>query len=234
MWRIGSKLLPSARFRLLKGTHGALVAALPAGERATAKGFHMTAYAHSVAAGPKAVFCDFPLDRAAHLRDDDQAQDKLMSSDSATLVLLNGSTVLCEPTPAEASEAPLALCKLSPLREHHSRAMEPLLFLGVSSKGAPYFAAQASETAQGSPPQEGATWVELRKHSADLTSADSSLAAAAHGVLAWHKSCAYSEETGKEMVPGQAGWARMESSSGRCACLKCFFSQSAISSCLVK
>lgn len=175
----------------------------------------MTAFAHTSATASKPVFCDFPLDRAGHIRDDPQAQAKLSDSDNAILVLLNDSTVLCESAAKDASEA-LTLSKLCPLREHQNRVKGPLLFLGVSNDGAPYFAAQASEASQDSVPQESMSWVDLRKHSGDLAGADASLAGTAHGVLAWHKSSAYSAETGKEMVPGHAGWSRLEDSTNKC------------------
>ena len=179
----------------------------------------MVAFAHTSATASKPVFCDFPLDRAGHAREDQQAQAKLSGSDHAILVLLNGSNVLCE-SAAKGSAESLKLSKLSPLREHRDRVQEPLLFLGVSkSDGAPYFAAQAATASQDSFPAEGMSWVDLRKHSGDMTGADASLAGTAHGVLAWHKSCVYSEETGKELTPGHAGWARFEDSSSRCDAL---------------
>lgn len=88
--------------------------------------------------------------------------------------------------------------------------------MGISDTGAPYFAAQAAEGSEGNVPMDSMSWVDLRKHSGDLTGPDASLAATAHGVLAWHKSCCYSEDSGKEMVPGHAGWARMEDPASKC------------------
>lgn len=179
----------------------------------------MGALTHTSATASKPVFCDFPLDRAGHAREDPQVQAKLSGSDNATLVLLNGSNVLCE-SAAKGSSESLLLSKLSPLREYQDRVQEPLLFLGISvDDGAPYFAAQTTQASQDSFPRASMSWVDLRKHSGDLNSADASLAGTAHGVLAWHKSCVYSEETGKEMTSGHAGWARFEGSSSRWAVL---------------
>jgi hypothetical protein len=219
MWRASKHLLPCTRFRLLKLGQGAVAAvSSPATHPRAASEASMTSFAHTGAPSSKPVFCDFPLDRAGHLRDDPHMQEKLSSSDNAKLVVLNGAQVLCQAATKDAPEA-LAVSKLTPLREYRSNLKEPLLFLGISQDGAPYFAAQASDANKDNFSKDVMSWVDIRSRSGDFTSADSSLAATAHGVLAWHQSSTYSEETGKELVAGHGGWARMEDSNSKCALL---------------
>lgn len=167
----------------------------------------------------KPVFCDFPLDRAGHVRNSAEVEAELQQLDNAVLVLLRDGEALCQSeATGVSSEATLALVKLFPLREHRGHVQQPLIFLGKSKDGAPHFAAHSDQ----SPPiAEGMSWVDLRKDSGKIVPADAALAGTANGILEWHRSCKYSEVTGQPLVPGQAGWARIDESTSKYARKKC-------------
>jgi NADH pyrophosphatase-like rudimentary NUDIX domain len=157
----------------------------------------------------KAVFCEYPLNRAGHVRDRPELEAELQNQDSATLVLLKDGAVLCRD---HAGAAP-TVQRLAPLRDHRELVQQPIIFLGLSTDGAPHFAASIGKTQL---PGADVTWVDLRKNSTQLEPADAALAGTAHGLLAWHRSCEYNEESGGPLVPGHAGWARVDESSKKC------------------
>ena len=140
------------------------------------------------------------LDRAAELRGDPAALERLARSPGARLVLLGTEGPLFE-GPEEAPR--LARMPLGGGIEAVA-AGAPVVFLGRDGDEGIW----AASAVEGTPPGEGRRWAELRSVMAGLSPRDAELAATAKAVLGWHASHGFCAACGARSGPAQAGWRR--------------------------
>jgi NAD+ diphosphatase len=136
------------------------------------------------------AFAGATLDRAAHLRGDDEAE-RLRRLDTSRAVLVGPDQDV-----ALADTRTLSLISLAALPSD-----APLTFLGLDRSGAAMFAYDASDRGD-------AQFVSLRALAAELDAAEAALAAYAVGMVAWHRVTRYCGRSGHATVVEAAGHRR--------------------------
>lgn len=169
------------------------------------------------------VYCSYPLDRAAHLRTE-EAQATLRQGDNASLILVNNGAALCMKTAQTATTQPadegipgVGLASISPARLFVDQCwLEQVVFLGIDQTGSPVYAGHTNSEDITLPDGfENAVWLDIRKNSTSMCAGDAALAGTANGLLQWHKTNIFSEDTGEHAAAIDAGWARKSMSSTR-------------------
>lgn len=167
------------------------------------------------------VYCSYPLERAAHLRTADH-QSKLQQDENAELVLLYNGSALCTKSSQMAhgrgDVETVGLAALKPAKDFiREDWVEHIVFLGIDkAEGTPVFAGHTGCQEVPLPDAfQSAEWLDIRKNSVLMSRSDAALAATANGMLQWHLSNVYSEDTGEQAASIDAGWARTSPSSSR-------------------
>ena len=170
------------------------------------------------------VYCSYPLDRAAHLRTE-EAQANLRNRDSASMILLNNGSALCTKGGKDDSNERIGqsaldifLASVSPARLFMDQAwVQQIVFLGVDRTGSPVYAGHTDSKEITLPDDfKDAEWLDIRTFSVSMCTADAALAGTANGMLQWHQTNVFSEDTGDRAACIDAGWARKSASSTRC------------------
>ncbi len=141
------------------------------------------------------AFCGDPLDRADHLRRDDQAIAALRMLPTARFLVLDDLK-------------PILSADGNTLN-WTSRSNTPdglLLFLGLGADGAPHFAV---DDTSGATPANGARTVDPRRAAALLTPADSAILAQARSLLDWHRRHGHCANCGAPTIIAKAGYSRL-------------------------
>ncbi len=169
-------------------------------------------------AGKVAVtFGDDGLDRAAHLRGDDQAMARLAAaSDTRSVVLWRGRVLLSGEATPELVRLPMDHALLR-------HATRPPVFLGTAGAGA-RFAHDLSDWDGPRAPDEaglfdtraatheelgpGRYFADLRSVMAALPPLEAGLAASARAILGWHEAHGFCARCGQASAVAMAGWQR--------------------------
>ncbi len=167
------------------------------------------------------------LDRAAHIRKDTNALDKMLVDGTQCVVPLWRGKLLCR-NDADGAESLVFLGNDSPVL---AKANSERIFLGLD-EGTPRFAADISdweplevdemqidsfldrsEQVHPSAP-DGARFLELRNVMTLLTARDAELAATARAVWNWHKTHLFCSRCGQQSDMADGGWVRKCASCG--------------------
>ena len=232
-----SRPLPAAAARAASVRRVAARAGGSADAPAAAAAPHNAAAA--AAAEEPIWYAGYPLDRAAHLRQDAAALARLLADPAARLLPLSGSRVLVADADAGdgnggssgsggnggsgSSGAKLRLAWVAPTPEALAAldANVPPLFLGLEpATGAPRFGGQAvrgaaADELAAAAGAAGARWAAARTAGPDLSAGDAALAATAVGLAQWHLAAAHDGASGKRTAGAEGGFARTAPSTGR-------------------
>jgi hypothetical protein len=137
-------------------------------------------------------YSQYPLDRMAYIRRDQERLSELLASDKAVLVPLTRDKVLVRRI-GPSTLVPVLLTPAAPYIAQQAQGATTI-FLGVDAAGAPYFAVDASDPAglaQAGRAACGASdadvqWVNARAAGTELSPGDAALLAVASGLAQWH------------------------------------------------
>ncbi|MEW5318011.1 MAG: hypothetical protein WDW38_009265 [Sanguina aurantia] len=169
-------------------------------------------------------YCQYPLDRRAELRRNNEQLSKLRSLPTARVLPVMKDKVLVKraTAPLAPGQASLQAVYLesaaSVLASDHIAAGSPSVFLGVDPRqGTPYFAAEVSQVAgvaSALATANGAEWRSARLAGPELDSGEASLLAVGSSLMQWHGAAQFSSRTGSAMAASPGGHSRKCGSSG--------------------